>query len=240
MCSYNCTKYLVFFFNLLFWILGLIIIGIGAWAAADKNFLENLGFPMRQLDEETLQTVFRAIQMFAIALVILGAIVLVIGFFGCCGAIRENQCCLGIFFVLLFICFLITVAIGGLLMFFFLSSTDQNGPYKEAFIGMTDAVWEALGAEGKKDFENKYKCCGAKNDYDLTRANTYMCAGKDFDALKKAGFGNKGCMEYLLSEVKTNVIIAGCVILGIAVVEIIGMSMACLLCCGIKRAYAAV
>ena len=57
------------------------------------------------------------VHMFAIALVVLGTVIMLIGFFGCCGAIRENQCCLGIFFVLLFLCFLLTVAIGGWLQF---------------------------------------------------------------------------------------------------------------------------
>ena len=51
--------------------------------------------------------------MSAVALLVLGGIIMVIGFFGCCGAITENQCCLGIFFVLLLLCFIATVAIGG-------------------------------------------------------------------------------------------------------------------------------
>ena len=42
MCDYTCTKYLVFFFNFLFWILGLIIMAIGVWAFADKDFVKNI------------------------------------------------------------------------------------------------------------------------------------------------------------------------------------------------------
>ena len=49
-----------------------------------------------------------------------------------------------------------------------------------------------------------------------------------------------GCFDALTGIFKHFIVIAGCVMLGIAVIELLGMSMACVLCCGIKRSYAAV
>ena len=43
-----------------------------------------------------------------------------------------------------------------------------------------------------------------------------------------------------MHELRVNVVIAGSIMLGIALIELLGMSMACVVCCGIKRAYAAV
>ena len=55
MCDYTCTKYLLFFFNFLFWILGLIITALGAWALADPDFLENIG--IKAVDNSALTEV---------------------------------------------------------------------------------------------------------------------------------------------------------------------------------------
>lgn len=242
MCDFTCTKYVVFVFNFLFFLIGLIILSIGAWAAADSRFLQHLGVDqMDQMDSATLEQIVRVVSMFGIALVILGGIVLVIGFFGCCGAIRENQCCLGIFFFLLFICFIVTVAIGGVLIFIAVSATE-NETLEENFKSLSDQIWNAMGSDQKQAFEEKYKCCGSAKKFDLNSFNgsNLKCAGKDYDTLVNAGFANKGCMDHLIESVKNNILLAGAVMLGIAFIEILGMSMACVLCCGIKRAYAAV
>ena len=39
MCSATVTKYLLFFFNLVFWLIGVFLIAIGVWAQADENFV---------------------------------------------------------------------------------------------------------------------------------------------------------------------------------------------------------
>ena len=44
-------------------------------------------------------------------MIIAGAIMMVIGFFGCIGAVRESQCLLTIFFILLLLVFALCVAI---------------------------------------------------------------------------------------------------------------------------------
>ena len=44
-------------------------------------------------------------------MIIAGAIMMVIGFCGCLGAVRESQCLLSVFFVLLFLVFALCVAI---------------------------------------------------------------------------------------------------------------------------------
>lgn len=234
MCDFTCAKYLVFFFNFLFWILGLIIMAIGAWAFADKDFVKNIG--AANVNADSLSEIANVVRMFAIALLILGAIIMVIGFFGCCGAIRESQCCLGIFFVLLFICFLVTVAIGGILLFIAIS---DNTEVKDQMAALTDQMWEALDKDQQAAFEKQYKCCGAKSTIDALTKNDF-CGGDPFEEFKSTMGIQKGCFDALVGQIKGNVVIAGCVMLGISLIEILGMSMACALCCNIKRRYHAV
>ena len=53
MCDFTCTKYLVFIFNLLFCILGLVMIGVGAWAYDDDKFLDKVDVNFEELAEVT-------------------------------------------------------------------------------------------------------------------------------------------------------------------------------------------
>jgi len=205
---------------------------IGVWAFADKDFVKNIA----NVNADGLEEVAHVVRMFAIALLILGAIIMIIGFFGCCGAIRENQCCLGIFFVLLFICFLVTVAIGGILLFIALF---DNEDVKDQMASLVDQMWEGLGKKQQADFERKYQCCGSKPTLD-SFSDGDLCGGDPFDTFKSAMGIQKGCFDALVGQIKGSVVIAGCVMLGIAVIEILGMSMACTLCCSIKRNYNAV
>ena len=39
MCNTTLTKYLLFTFNLLFWLIGVFLLAIGVWAQADENFV---------------------------------------------------------------------------------------------------------------------------------------------------------------------------------------------------------
>ena len=49
----------------------------------------------------------------AIAMMVLGAIMTIVALCGVLGALFENQCCLVMFFVFLFLCFLVTFAVTG-------------------------------------------------------------------------------------------------------------------------------
>ena len=44
-------------------------------------------------------------------MIVAGAVIMVIGFFGCIGAIRESQCLLTIFFISLFLVLALCIAI---------------------------------------------------------------------------------------------------------------------------------
>lgn len=68
------------FFNQL---VGCGLVGVGIWILVDDT-----------LKEMAKVTALSILTYSGIAIIALGAIIMVIGFFGCCGAIRESQCLL--------------------------------------------------------------------------------------------------------------------------------------------------
>ncbi|XP_008296164.1 tetraspanin-8-like [Stegastes partitus] len=92
----KCIKYLLFFFNLLFWISGCIILGVSIYLKVSKH--DN------KITEDTLPAVD--------LMIAIGVIIMVLGFLGCCGAIRENRCMLLLFFIFLLLIFILLLAAG--------------------------------------------------------------------------------------------------------------------------------
>lgn len=89
-------KYLLFTFNLLFFLGGLIIFGLSVHI---RRFRADY-----QITDELLPGID--------LLIFIGAVTLVFGFLGCCGAIRESRCLLALFFTGLLCMFLMLLAVG--------------------------------------------------------------------------------------------------------------------------------
>ncbi|KAF6018272.1 TSPAN8 [Bugula neritina] len=81
---FACIKYLMFAFNFIFWLIGCALVGFGIWVLVDDTF-----------KELAADTSFAALQYAGIGIIVVGCVIMIIGFFGCCGAIREillNDC----------------------------------------------------------------------------------------------------------------------------------------------------
>ncbi|KAI0212052.1 CD9 antigen [Lamellibrachia satsuma] len=192
--------------------MGCALLGVGIWVRVDENF--------RQYVESSDS--FSSFYTGAYMLIVTGVIVMVIGFLGCCGSIRESQCMLGTFFVCLFIVFVALIGIG-------IWAIVAKGSLKEQ-------VSETLNKAVKAYPENKnfmdsiqtnLKCCGADmgiTDYGIT-ANSCL--------LRYAG---KPCTDKLFEVFSSNLIIVAGVAIGIGVVTLLGMIFSMMLCCAIREA----
>jgi len=93
----TCVKYTMFFFNFLFWLSGLLLAGVGVYAALDK-WSSGQAFK--------LSTIFDVMFNIGFLLIIIGGIIFVVSFAGCIGALRENMFLLKFYSLCLLIFFL--------------------------------------------------------------------------------------------------------------------------------------
>uniref|UniRef100_A0A3B3ZL46 Tetraspanin n=1 Tax=Periophthalmus magnuspinnatus TaxID=409849 RepID=A0A3B3ZL46_9GOBI len=141
-----------------------------------------------------------------------GSLVMLVGFFGCCGAVRESQCLLGSFFACLLIIFGAEVAAG---VFGFLN--------KDKIIEDVQSYYRSIYNESSNgtlisSYQNILNCCG-------TKANP--CPDQEQD--------RKDCETGIKDFFNSKLYIIGYVGIGIAGVMIIGMIFSMVLCCAIRN-----
>jgi tetraspanin-5 len=96
----SCLKYMIFGFNVLFWLLGLGILTVGVWAWSEKDIFNNLG----KVANVALDPAF--------ILICIGTVTFIIGFTGCVGALRENTCLLATYAIFLSVLLLFEMTAG--------------------------------------------------------------------------------------------------------------------------------
>ncbi|XP_064019205.1 tetraspanin-4 isoform X3 [Pogoniulus pusillus] len=146
----QCIKYLMFVFNLLFWLGGCGILGVGIWLAVTQGNFATLSSSFPSLSAANL-------------LIVTGTFVMIIGFVGCIGAIKENKCLLLSFFIMLLIVFLLELTV----VILFFVYTDKIDKYAQrdlkkglhlygtdGNIGLTNA-WSII--------QTDFRCCGVSN-----------------------------------------------------------------------------
>ncbi|NXM02738.1 CD63 protein, partial [Tyrannus savana] len=252
----KCVKFLVFFFNFIFWVCGVALIAIGIYAqvALGKALVVSSGSSAGT----------------PVAILVLGVIIFFISFFGCCGAWKESYCMVttvrGIIFLVE-----IAAAIAGYVFKDKVRSVLNEG-LQEAMnkYGKDPAVTEALD-----ELQRDFNCCGAINYTDWAnieqfqandtvprsccRVNTTTCnvhpspatvyakvrpPVPDPPAMPWGGpeppdppCAPQGCVQSIEGWMKKNILVVAAVALGIAFFEILGIIFACCLMRGIRSGY---
>ncbi|XP_077623583.1 CD82 antigen [Crocuta crocuta] len=234
------TKYFLFLFNLLFFILGAVILGFGVWILADRSSFISV-----------LQTSSSSLKVGASVFIGVGAVTMFMGFLGCIGAIKEVRCLLGLYFVFLLLILIVQVVAGVVFYFNMGKLKEEMGnivtklieDYKDGQEDRLQDAWDYVQAQ--------VRCCGWASFYNWT-ANaelmnrtrvTYPCSCEDEEDrgdLVKKGFceapggnstdgGNnpelwpvyrEGCMEKVQVWLQENMGIILGVCVGVAVIEV--------------------
>merc|ERR1711959_389276 len=95
-CATNVVRGLFFVFNFVFWVLGIVVLGIGIYSRIETDTWKDL------INSETI---FETANL----LISAGVIVAVIGFLGCCGAIKKWQWMLVVYSVLVLVIFTLEI-----------------------------------------------------------------------------------------------------------------------------------
>ncbi|XP_053576210.1 CD82 antigen [Bombina bombina] len=233
------TKYFLFVFNLLFFILGAVILGFGIWILADKTSFISV-----------LHNSSENMRIGSYILIAVGGVTMVMGILGCVGAVNEVRCLLGLYFTFLLI-ILIAQVVAGVLIYF---QQDKLKLEMESIVNKTILTYEEgnyTSADNVWDYiQSNLKCCGW-TDYKIWTMNPalsnnstlYPCSCGTVE-IQTSGFCNssstdwpvykKGCMDGVKSWLQDNLGIILGVCVGVAVIELLGLILSICLCRNIQ------
>ncbi|XP_071989237.1 leukocyte surface antigen CD53 [Engystomops pustulosus] len=210
-------KYMLFVFNLLFWATGCAIIAIGIYFVVHNVY----GTLFPHSPSMTVGNV----------LILFGCVIMVFGFLGCMGAIKENKCLLLTFFILLLLILLIEVVLA-IVLFVYEKEID---PYvtKQLAISFEDHKPNKNNSTLWDDLQRSFKCCGINGSSDWKDDIPKSCC--DEDVCSKANAFKEGCSAFFRSWFEKNFLYVGIATICISIIEVLGMSFALTLYCHISR-----
>lgn len=246
-----CIKYLLFFFNVFFWLIGGVICFAGLWARVAYT------------QESTSLSLFSGWDLDpAIIFIFVGVIMFMLGFCGCIGALRENICLLKFFSICLSIIFFTQLA-AGILGFVYRHKIKKlvaenledtiihyrTNPNLQNIIDYSQETFKCCGLNSYKDWrKNRYFNCSqigpeaCSVPYSCCRVdqlNTQCGYGMNRDEMphsKRASIiYTDGCIDGITKWFNRNLEIVGGVGLGVALLQVIGIAFASTLISDIRR-----
>jgi len=120
MCVESISKILLIVMNIILFIGGGVIMIVGIIAYVDENLLfkltslltEKLGDVFSDLEVLTQLDMFGLIKNNAIILIAVGGFLFLLGFLGCCGAMRKSSCMLNLYAILILVILAMEVGLG--------------------------------------------------------------------------------------------------------------------------------
>jgi len=225
----KCVKYLLFAFNLVFFIAGLTLIIAGA--VVETKFKSYFTF----FEGSSFSSA-------AVVLIAAGCIIFIIGFFGCCGAIKENYCMVMTFAGLLAVVFIVEIGVG---IAGFVMRGKVEAQIKKKMLETMKQYNSTGGVKEAWDkTQQQFKCCGANGFADwaseakLKHPPVSCCknpapnCSDDSSKIYKTG-----CVDGFKTWVESNVFIIAGVGVGLAFIQVIGIIFACCLGRAIKGEY---
>ncbi|XP_067655197.1 CD9 antigen-like [Haliotis asinina] len=216
---HTIIKYLLVGYNVILSTIGLALLAVGIWVCLDPNI------HMYLEEEEDI----RLARIGGYGLIAVGIIIAIVGFFGCCGALRESQCLLISFFISLTLIF---IALVGLAVRLFVMKELVSDMVTNAVKTVLDEKVETYSTDvNSKAFmdtiQDKFDCCGSAvgaGDYFTGIQIPYSCRIENYV---------NPCVDKIVTPSLPTLVV--CIPLICAIPLIVGMVFAMVLCCAIRR-----
>lgn len=266
-CAPTCAKYALFCFNAVFFMGACLALGTGIWMVLDTEAIHTLvrvadaiygytnGTSNHNLQSELMPGV---ISQSGSILIAAGSVALIVSFLGCCGALKESQCLLASYGILLGLILGLEVA-AGIYVVVARQSFENNArdvmmkTLKEQYMSSSSNAatfaWNRMMAE--------LECCGVSSFQDFQQAVHWKqltsdmvpiqcCKLKDkkrfipqdstCPRLASAWNSNmdKGCFDAMMHVLKTHLTILIIVGLGVGLSQLLGIILTCILCCSLN------
>ncbi|KAJ8007259.1 hypothetical protein DPEC_G00115690 [Dallia pectoralis] len=244
------VKYLLFFFNLIFWMISLVMMAIGVYA----RMLKHAEAAMACLAVDP-----------AIMLLVVGVLMFFITFCGCVGSLRENICLLQTFCVFLTLIFILQLA-AGILGFIFSDKAQGNVKkvINNAIVHYRDDIdlqnlidfgqkeFSCCGGVGYKDWSNNmyFNCTSDKPSQERCSVPFSCCLLSNVKSVINTMCGHgmqerefadaakfihtEGCIDKLVNWIHSNLFLLGGVALGLAIPQLVGILLSQILINQIK------
>ncbi|XP_067634364.1 23 kDa integral membrane protein-like [Eurosta solidaginis] len=179
-CCEFFVKYLLYFFNLLTVIVGILLIVLGSVILAGMGDLKSVNNAVN-------------VDIIPIIIIVLGAIIFIVSFFGCFGAIKEINWCVLMYTIFVFILMCLQIA---LVVWVFVRKNEflnsMTSIVKNAYNNKNDQADSPMNI-----IQITFKCCGYNNytDYSSTGVPASCCGytGQSTSCPSSIYTTRKGC-----------------------------------------------
>ncbi|XP_057673191.1 tetraspanin 35 [Corythoichthys intestinalis] len=242
MGCFGFLKFMMFAFNGIIFLAGAAILGVGIWVKVDSGSILSFLGMIDDAPKELSQVLDVGYLLIAV-----GALLVIIGFLGCCGAVKESKCMLLLFFIIILLVFIAEVA-GAVIILVYRPLAEK----------LFDKFGTSAVASIKKDYGKNsditglwdttmstLKCCGIYNSSNFMDSPYYVENNNQYPPpccpdnrpCNQTVIDNftaiPGCFAKITQLIDNNMVAIIAVALGIAVLELCAMTVSMVLYCKI-------
>ncbi|XP_029991982.1 CD151 antigen isoform X2 [Sphaeramia orbicularis] len=239
-CGTICLKYLLFLFNVLFWLAGGAVLAVGVWTLVEKSdYISLLNSSLYSAS--------------AYILIVAGVIVIMTGIIGCCATLKELKSLLIVYLILLLCIFLLEIIAG---VMAYINHQELDEELRQNLKVTMQQKYQQPGEESVTQavdrLQQEFKCCGSNSSSDWSdsiwiqdpqnkrlvpdsccKTPSDLCGQRDHPSniYKVEG----GCIMKLEEFILNQLYILGAVGIGIAFLQLVGMMFTCCLYRNLKE-----